>query len=64
MLLSEDKFQEHVLKKLDEITGLFIQNEKDHGDLSSKIESVRGDLSSKIESVRTEIHKNFHSYLR
>ena len=32
--MSEDKFQEHVLKKLDEITDLFIKNEKDHGELA------------------------------
>ena len=58
--MSEDKFQEQVITKLDEMTKLdeikdaFIQNERDHGELSSKIESVRGELSSKIESLRTE----------
>ena len=58
--MTQDKFQEHVLKELSDIKNLFIKNEEDHAKLSNNIESVR----TKIESVRTEIHKNFSSYLR
>ena len=74
ILLSEDKFQEHVLKSLDEIKGLFIKNERDHGELSSKIESVRTEVESvrteiesvrtEVESIRTEIHKTLNSQFR
>ena len=51
--MTQEKFQEHVLKELSEIKNLFIKNEQDHGELSIK-----------IESVRTEVHKTFNSFLR
>ena len=65
--MTQDKFQEHVLKELSDIKNLFIKNEEDHAKLSNNIESVRTEVESvrtEVESVRTEIHKNFSSYLR
>lgn len=58
--MTQEKFQEHVLKELGEIKNLFIKNEQDHGELSTKVESIR----TKVESVRTEIHKTFNLHLR
>ena len=73
--MTQEKFQEHVLKELGEIKNLFIKNEQDHGELSTKISDVHSELSTKIsdvhselsikiESVRTEVHKTFNSFLR
>ncbi|RKU15987.1 hypothetical protein C6501_06020 [Candidatus Poribacteria bacterium] len=69
--MTQEKFQEHILKELGEIKNLFIKNEEDHGKLDSKIESVRGELAEKIESVRTEmesikaeINDKFNSQLK
>lgn len=58
--MTQEKFQEHVLKELGEIKDLFIKNEQDHAQLSTRIESVR----TEVESVRTEIHKTFGLFLR
>ena len=58
--MTQDKFQEHVLKELGEIKNLFIKYEQDHADLSTRIESVR----TEVESVRTEMHKQFNIFLR
>ena len=72
--MTQEKFQEHILKELTDIKSLFIQNEKDHGELFSKVESVRTEVESvrtevesvrtEVESVRTEIHKTLNSHLR
>lgn len=51
--MTQEQFQEHVLKELSDIKTLFIKNEEDHGKLAKE-----------IQSVRTEIHKQFHSFLR
>ncbi len=56
--MTQEKFQEHVLKELGEIKNLFIKNEEDHGKLSTKIESVKTEVESvktEVESVRTEV---------
>ena len=65
--MTQEKFQEHVLKELGEIKNLFIKNEEDHGELSNKIESVRTEVESvrtEVESVRTEMHKSLNMHLR
>ena len=69
--MTQEKFQEHVLKELSEIKNLFIKNEQDHSTLSTKISDVHSELSTKIESVRTEVesvrtevHKQFNVFLR
>ncbi|RKU08344.1 hypothetical protein C6501_16580 [Candidatus Poribacteria bacterium] len=65
--MEQEKFQEHVLKELSDIKGLFIKNEEDHGKLDSKIESVRTEVESvrtEVESVRTELHKSLNTHLR
>ena len=76
--MTQEKFQEHVLKELSEIKNLFIKNEQDHSILSTKISDVHSELSTKIESVRTEVesvrtevesvrtemYKTFNSFLR
>ena len=42
--MTQEKFQEHVLKELTEIKNLFIKNEQDHSELSIKLESVKSDV--------------------
>ena len=42
--MTQEKFQEHVLKELAEMKSLFIKNEQDHSELSMKIESVKSDV--------------------
>ncbi len=42
--MTQEKFQEHVLKELSEIKTLFIKNEQDHSELNSKIVSVKNDV--------------------
>ncbi len=59
-VMTQEKFQEHVLSELSQIKDLFIKNEQDHSILSTKIESVR----TEVESVRTEVHKQFNVFLR
>ena len=42
--MTQEKFQEHVLKELAEVKSLFIKNEQDHSELSIKLESVKSDV--------------------
>ena len=56
--MTQEKFQDHVLQELSKIKDLFVKNERDHGELSAKIESVRTEVESvrtEVESVRTEV---------
>ena len=56
--MTQDEFQKYVLIELAEIKNLFIKNEQDHGELNTKVESVRTEVESvrtEVESVRTEV---------
>ncbi len=54
--MTQERFQEHILKELSEMKSLFIKNEQDHSELSMKIESVKSDvrvLTSKFNWLLT-----------
>ncbi len=48
--MTQETFQEHVLKELSAIKDLFITNAIEHGELSSKVESVRTELHKLINT--------------
>ena len=65
--MNQEKFQEHVITQFDQIQKQFTEIQKQFTEIQkqfTKNEKDHGELSTKVESVRSEMHKAFNSHLR